>query len=209
MLDILLLIHVAFGIAALVSGFILILVFKGGSRHRILGWIYAASMTGIFVTSVYVSLAKSNLFLLLVGFFSFYLVHSGVRYRYVAKTGVLLMDKVFTLIYGLIYLFLIAYAIYGFYLGSTGLGLVLLSFGLIGISLLKNDFKLYILGRTEHLKFWLNEHIGRMIGSYISAVTAFAVNNIQFEPNFIVWLAPTVLGTPLIIYFTRKYVRSA
>lgn len=201
-------IHVAFGILALLSGLVLLLLFKGGKRHRVLGWLYVICMTGIFITSVYVSLVKSNIFLLLVGFFSFYLVHSGVRYRYVAKTGVLFFDKVFTVIYGLIYFFLVGYALLGFYAGNTGLGIVLLAFGLIGLSLWKNDFRLYILGQKERIKFWLNEHIGRMIGSYISAVTAFAVNNIQFEPSYLIWLAPTIVGTPLIIYFTKKYVRT-
>ena len=119
MIESTLLIHVAFGILALLSGLVLLLLFKGGKRHRVLGWIYAVCMTGIFITSVYVSLVKSNIFLLLVGFFSFYLVHSGVRYRYVAKTGILFFDKVFTVIYGLIYFFLVGYALLGFYAGNT------------------------------------------------------------------------------------------
>lgn len=205
--DLVLFIHVIFGVLSLFSGLVLLLLFKGGQKHRVLGWIYTASMTGVFVTSIYVSLVKSNIFLLLVGFFSFYLVHTGVRYRYVAKTGIKLSDKIFTWIYGAIYLVLVLYALYGFYLGAKGLGLVLLAFGLIGFSLWINDFRLFILAQTNRIKFWLNEHIGRMIGSYISAVTAFAVNNIQFEPNFIVWLTPAVLGAPLIAYFTRKYTR--
>lgn len=205
MIEPILLIHVVFGVLALLSGLVLLILFKGGKQHRVLGWIYFASMLGVFVTSVYVSVVKSNVFLLLVGFFSFYLVHSGIRYRFVAKSGTTFLDKLFTIVYGVIYLGLIGYALYGFYVGNTGLGIVLFAFGLIGVSLWKNDFKLYVLNQKERIKFWLNEHIGRMIGSYISAVTAFAVNNIQFEPNFIVWLTPTLIGTPLIVYFTKKY----
>ncbi|MFN4880994.1 MAG: hypothetical protein ACK5CD_05075 [Bacteroidota bacterium] len=47
-----------------------------------------------------------------------------------------------------------------------------------------------------------------MTGSYIATTTAFLVVNIQLTPMWIIWLGPTLLGTILIIYYTRTY-RSA
>ncbi len=151
---------------------------------------------------------KNNIFLLLIGFFSFYLVHTGVRFRFIRDEGsVKWWDKVFTILYGLIYILLCSYAIYAFVLGSKGLAIVLCSFGLIGVLLWKNDYSYVILGKRKREIIWLNEHIGRMIGSYIAAFTAFIVNNIQLEPGWILWLLPTLIGFPLIIFFTKKYVR--
>ena len=44
-------------------------------------------MAGVFVTSIYMSIVKDNIFLLLVGFFSFYLASTGYRILYLKKLG--------------------------------------------------------------------------------------------------------------------------
>jgi hypothetical protein len=47
-----------------------------------------------------------------------------------------------------------------------------------------------------------------MVGSYIAGITAFlAVNAGYFTNDFVlwVWLGPTVVGTPYIIYNISKY----
>lgn len=166
------------------------------------------AMTIVFRTSLLVSIYRNNIFLILISFFSFYLVHTGVRFRFIRDEGsVKWWDKLTTVIYGIIYITLCSYAIYAFVLGNNGLGIVLSSFGLIGGLLWKIDYNYIIQGKRKREGIWLNEHIGRMIGSYIAAFTAFTVNNIQFEPSWIHWLSPTIIRFPLIIYFTRKYVR--
>jgi hypothetical protein len=47
-----------------------------------------------------------------------------------------------------------------------------------------------------------------MVGSTIAALTAFTVVNVRLEPAFVVWLAPTVLLTPLIFYWVARVQRS-
>jgi hypothetical protein len=47
-------------------------------------------------------------------------------------------------------------------------------------------------------------HLGRMLGGTIAAVTAFTVVNVRIEPAFVVWLAPTVVLTPVIAYWTAR-----
>lgn len=203
-----LLIHVLGGILSLITGLFVLLLPKGGKWHENLGWLYFYAMTIVFLTSLLVSIYRNNIFLLLIGFFSFYLVHTGVRFRFIRDKGsVKWWDKLTTVLYGMIYIALCSYAIYAFVLGNNGLGIVLSSFGLIGVLLWKIDYRYIIQGKRKREGIWLNEHIGRMIGSYIAAFTAFTVNNIQFEPSWILWLSPTIIGFPLIIYFTRKYVR--
>ncbi len=50
---------------------------------------------------------------------------------------------------------------------------------------------------------WLKLHLGKMIGGYISAATAFVVVN-QFFPSFYGWFIPGIIGGFVITYWTRK-----
>ncbi len=43
--------------------------------------------------------------------------------------------------------------------------------------------------------------------SAIAAFTAFTVVNVRFEPAFVVWLAPTVVLTPVIVVWTARVNR--
>ncbi|MES2516350.1 MAG: hypothetical protein V4580_19505 [Bacteroidota bacterium] len=54
--------------------------------------------------------------------------------------------------------------------------------------------------------YWLKKHIGNMCGSYIGAITAFTVNQSSHIPvsPIILWLAPTVIITPIIICELKK-----
>ena len=47
-------------------------------------------------------------------------------------------------------------------------------------------------------------HLNRMGGACIATMTAVFVVNFKTDPAFIAWLLPTLVGTPLIIYWTRK-----
>ena len=46
-------------------------------------------------------------------------------------------------------------------------------------------------------------HLNRMGGGCIAAITAVLVANVQTNPEFISWLLPSVVGTPLIIYWSK------
>lgn len=43
-----------------------------------------------------------------------------------------------------------------------------------------------------------------MLAGTIATVTAFVVTNVALRPAFVVWLAPTVLVTPIIIVWSRR-----
>jgi len=48
-----------------------------------------------------------------------------------------------------------------------------------------------------------------MLGGYISTCTAFLVVNFtEVQYPVLVWLLPTIIGTPLIAYWTRKTVKT-
>ena len=208
MVDILLFIHVLAGIVALITGLMIFLLKKGTVLHVNIGTIYAYMMYLTFITGTVVSIIHSNLFLLTVGFFSFYMVLTGVRYNRIRSVAMVKgLDKFITVFFAICFLFMFSLGVFAFMKGVNGLGIILTVFTAIGVSLLRHDFSFFLRKRQpkEHL-FWKREHIGRMIGSYIAATTAFAVNNIHIEPDFITWLLPTALGIPLIIVYTKKHV---
>jgi uncharacterized membrane protein len=200
------LLHVVAGALSLVTGLLVFVLKKGTSFHIRIGRVYFWSMALVFITSVYVSVMKNNLFLLLIGFFSFYLVFSGIEYnkiRSITKTTWKQYTHVFS--FGACFLIMVLFGLYAVFTSQMALGIILLVFGGIGASLSWNDVKFYIFKRPREPRSWMKEHIGRMTGSYIAAFTAFAVNNIHFLPPVVIWLLPTVLGTGVIIYYNRRY----
>ena len=83
------------------------------------------------------------------------------------------------------------------------MGVVLVVFAAVGGALAFSD--LYILRRrTYRGTLRIAVHLGRMLGGTIAALTAFTVVNVRIEPAFVPWLAPTVLLTPLIVYWVRR-----
>jgi hypothetical protein len=48
-----------------------------------------------------------------------------------------------------------------------------------------------------------------MLAGTIATVTAFSVVNIRIEPAAIVWLAPTVVFTPLIVSWNLRVRRAS
>ena len=50
---------------------------------------------------------------------------------------------------------------------------------------------------------WIRLHLAGQGGSYIAMITAVLVVNFG-SGSFIVWFLPTIIGTPLIIFFARE-----
>ncbi len=61
--------------------------------------------------------------------------------------------------------------------------------------------------RRRRFSGWLLWHVGLMCGSYISFVTAFLVVNLGLGSP-IAWIAPTVVGTPLIARTSVRVART-
>jgi hypothetical protein len=48
-------------------------------------------------------------------------------------------------------------------------------------------------------------HDGRLLTSYVAAVTAFSAVNFTFLPTTVRWLWPTLIGTVGIVLWVRYY----
>lgn len=203
-----LVLHIAGGTIALLTGLGAMLTIKGSKVHRLFGKIYFWGMTAVFVGALFMAIAHSLDFLLMVAFFSYYMTVRGYRIlsqkKLHAGQKAALPDWGFAALSGLFIVALIGWGVWALLNGST-MGIVGIVFGAIGSSFLINDVKKFITPPKEKMHWWYG-HISSMGGSYISAVTAFVVVNIQI-PQFqwVLWVLPGVIGGVLISRTIKKY----
>ena len=207
LLTVLLIIHVASGFTALVTGGIASLTRKGGKVHRSSGKIYFWAMTGVFITATAIGILEGLAFLFMVGFFSYYFVVRGYRVLYLKGLGrsqqATILDWFISGIALLFGLSLIVWSVSQLR-GGSSFWPVPMVFGLTSIFFSLADIRLYINGpKTKH--HWLTGHIASMGGGYIATWTAFVVTNVNFLPPVIVWLLPGAIGGILISRSVRKY----
>lgn len=203
-------IHIIAGTVSLLCGLGAIVFRKKIKFHRPFGQVYFWSMTIIFFSSIIMSVYKSNLFLLCVGFFTYYSCITALRSLKLKKLHLdqkpIWFDWFLEIVFGLVHLSFITLGVYFVFAGNTGAGIVSLVFGSIGIrGNLSTITRLR--GKVAKRNYWLLGHIGGMLGSYIGALTAFLVNNSGHIPvhPVILWLGPTVILVPFIIFELRKY----
>ena len=85
---------------------------------------------------------------------------------------------------------------------TKSINIVLVVFAIVGITFSVRDLVLF--KKREWLrKGWLKLHLGKMIGGYIVATTAFVVVN-QFFPSFYGWFIPGIIGGFIIAYWMIK-----
>lgn len=201
LLTIVLIIHIASGFAALGFGLTALIAGKGNHLHVFGGRMFFYLMLSVAFSAVILSVFRFNLFLLLIAGFAFYQNLSG--YRSVKRKE--LRPDAFD------WLITLTGLVTGIIMIST-LQTVLLVFGGISLFLVAGDLRIYfqvLNGKTVPRLAWLARHIGMMMGAYIATVTAFVVVNVNnVEPAWLPWLLPTMLGVPLMQYWTWKYVRS-
>ena len=200
--------HIIVGSCALLAGPIAMFNQNGGKLHRTAGNIYFWSMMFIVVSSIYMSIVKANEFLLMIGLFTFYLTATGVRALKLKKLHLgqkaMMIDWAILVITAISGLALFAWGCYVIFIMKNNFGIVAIVFSYVMIRGVLRDYNRFTVPPKEK-NHWLFVHIGNMIGAYIATFTAFLVNNVHFEPEFIVWLTPTVLFLPIMIYSFRKF----
>ena len=207
-------IHIVVGSLALLAGLSAILLRNKVKLHRPFGKIYFWCMTIIFFSSTFMSIYHSNLFLLCVGFFTYYSAITAYRSLQLKKLHLdqnpAKIDWAIEIFFGAVHIGFVSYAIFLIVNGHPNFGIISLVFGLIGvrsnISTIKRLRKI-----LEWRNYWLLAHIGGMLGSYIGALTAFLVNNTKYIdlPGIIFWLGPTVIFVPLIFYEINKHQKKS
>lgn len=201
MIDILIILHATLGGIALLSGLIPLMSQKGSKAHKQYGKVFyfsmlAAALVGVIIT---VLPEHESPFLFTIGIFSCYLVLSGRRALRFKKEKPSLIDQIISIGMLITGIGMITFPL----IVWGGINIVLTVFGLLGISLAITDLRVF--KNPEKLKKgWLKMHIGKITGGYIAATTAFVIVNNTFLPPLVAWLAPGVLGSIYIVYWTRK-----
>jgi uncharacterized membrane protein len=199
--------HVAVGFVALFAGLGALATTKGGLRHRQFGRVYVAAMAGVSGSALALfpmDPTPDRQFLALIAVFSFYFAVSG--YRVLGRKGPdddpTALDWAAVGLFGLASLGLVATGVLR-YQGGSAFAPVLLVFGGIGTVFAATDVWKFRQGTEAGA--WVSEHVIRMGAGYIATVTAFSSVNFLFLPVVARWLWPTLLGTPLLVYFGRVY----
>lgn len=201
MITSLIIIHAVFGGIALLAATLAVIFKKGGKQHKLWGRVFSYSMLLCSISAMITAClpGHESPFLFSVGIFSFYFLFTGWRaLRYKDVELSLIWDKrmaFFMLIFAPIMIIAPIFMFGVINIVQAVFGGALLVFAIQDLRLFKHKQKLQ--------KNWLVQHLSRMLGAYISAITAFVVVN-QIIPGIVGWLLPGVIGSVLITYWNVK-----
>jgi uncharacterized membrane protein len=204
-------IHIFSGAIALITGLLAILSAKGKAAHNRNGRIYFYAMTLVFITGLIVAGYKTNRFLTLIAFLSYYSVFAGVRALKLKNLHKAQNPKWFDwAACGINAIANIAFIGLGlFYLiekGSTAGSLLSIGFGIGGL-LISYTNLIPFLFRPKKAYHWYLSHIGNMMGGYIATFTAFLstmVTRFDLMNPFIAFAIPSLVGIPLLLYYQSR-----
>ena len=202
----LLLIHVLAGIIALLAAMSAVSFRKGAPKHNLAGRVYFWAMMTVAATAIPVSIIRPNLMLFFVALFSSYLAYAGWR---LGRKARYLLSRPPFLEWGmlLVGLAMISAGVVQVVTGAS-LGWVLVAFGAIGLQFAIQDLRGW--GKPMDFATRISNHLSRMLGGTIAAITAVLVQQVvpRLDPaspfKVAVWLAPTLIITPLIVIWARK-----
>jgi hypothetical protein len=199
-------IHAFFGGIGLLTGLGSIIVKKGKYSHIKLGKIFSYSMIISSLLSLIIASMPNhkNLFLFLIGIFTIYLVLAGNRaltFKNRSKEKACLIDKLISGIMMGASMIMITIGIIGLFQEIDN-SVLFLFFGGFGAFMTVKDFKFFKTFK-KNKKFWLKNHLGRMVGALIASITAFIVAGLNIS-TILFWITPSILGTAYIIYWNKK-----
>ena len=198
-------IHILAGTIALLAAAFAICSEKGKKIHITAGRTYYWGMAGIFLTALPMSIISSNIFLFLIAFFSFYLAFAGRRFAQNRKGIASIVDWIAVGL--MITAGLGMWVLAVFYSIENNSQYITLSvFGFIAIALGYTDFKTYKQQEATGKKR-IARHLTNMLAGTIAVVTAVLVVNVDMEPQWLPWVLPTLLITPVIIYWNWKVMK--
>ena len=201
-MGILLFIHILAGSIALVSAALALSTEKGKKMHVLIGKAYFWSMVIIFLTALPMSIITGNVFLFLIAIFSFYLAFSGMRFaknRTGVPTRVDLIAVNFMFLSG-VGMWILAII---FFIDNDSQFITLTVFGFLALFLGYGDFQTFK-NQTAIGKERIAKHLTNMMGGTIAVVTAVLVVNPPSNPEWVWWILPTVLITPIIFWWNKK-----
>ncbi len=208
MVRFLLISHVLAGSFALISAFFAISTKKGSSKHIFVGRIYALAMLYVVIGALILSVLRPNPFLFAIALFSGYLVWTGIRRARFKNPILNKVDKLTAILGLIIVIILLGYGLLVILNGLT-IGLVLIFFG-IGLTIFVWEDFSALKNENYKAKYRVANHLQRMLGGTIATITAVLVQQLIPRiqgtqiPEFLIWIAPTIILTPFISFWSKK-----
>ena len=200
----LLYLHILAGFISLGIAYVLLFMKKGNKRHKKLGMIYVYGMSTIFVTAIPLSLiGEFNPFLFVIAIFSFYLAFSGYRQGRDRNGAREQIDKALGIFITATSILFYSMAV-SLYLIEDSMWITSVIFGSIALVFSINDFRRMKIVERPNFYDRTNLHLNLMLAGTIATTTAFIVTIDPFSTLWLNWIAPTIVGTPIIIYFSKR-----
>ena len=196
--------HILAGFISLGIAYVLLFIKKGNKRHKKLGMIYVYGMSTIFVTAIPLSLlGEFNPFLFVIAIFSFYLAFSGYRQGRDRNGAREQIDKALGIFITATSILFYSMAV-SLYLIEDSMWITSVIFGSIALVFSINDFRRMKIVERPNFYDKTNLHLNLMLAGTIATTTAFIVTIEPFSTLWLNWVAPTIVGTPIIIYFSNR-----
>lgn len=203
-----LIVHILAGALALGMAGTAIGTTKGGIWHRQAGNTYVLSMLVVTLTTFALVAIRPNLFLLVIGIFSFYLVFTGWRAALLRDGCPRWPDHLGGLAMAVTALLMMGLGLRGLVGAGGAQPVILLVFGSIGLTMALSDWRDWRAGPVTG-KARIARHLTRMLAGTIATITAAVVVNFTFLPALVTWLGPTALITPLIFWWNARIMRGS
>ena len=202
---ILLIVHIIAGFAALTAAVVATITKTLDVAHRwhvYSGTVFFWGMVVIFLTAIPLAIIRPNTFLFLIAILSFYFALAGWRYATHRRGSPRPLDWVSASVMALAAGIMIIFGVFLLSRRNTN-GITMMILGGIGAALSIADVRTLQHGGAKGPER-IAQHLTMMLAGTIATITAFVVTNFTVQPAFILWLAPTVVITPIIIVWNRR-----
>ncbi len=201
----LLVIHIAAGSVALAMAPIALATAKGGVHHVRAGRAYTLAMALVCVTALPLAILGADVLLSLIAVFSFYLVFAGWRFARNRSGRAQPVDWTAAAVMGLTGLGMWGYSAVLFLRGG-GQWVTMALFGAIALALSAADARFHRIQRGSGQRR-IARHLTNMLAGTIATVTAVVVVNVDTRPVWLAWTLPTIVITPLIVWWNVRVAR--
>ena len=214
-------IHVFAGFTSLLLFWIPVFTKKGGINHVRLGkiyiwlmWIVVGSAAILSIKNIYIGHLQMAAFLGFLTFITANPLWKGIAILNFKKGVSMAFQRMHLVFEIMIFITGALLLIYGLYLQAKGAGILMIIFGLLGVSSFNGILKM-VKQPTQKLD-WFMEHVKDMITTGIAAYTAFfAFGGRTYLGDIftgywmiIPWVAPTFLGVLAMKYWEKSYEKS-
>lgn len=202
---ILLTVHIIAGFSALTAAAVATMSKSLDAAHRwhvVSGTVFFWGMVVIFLTAIPMSIIRPHIFLFLIAILSFYFALAGWRYATNRRGRPRPLDWISASVMALAAAIMLAYGAF-LLSGGKSNGITIIVLGGIGAALSIADLRAVRAGGAKGPER-IAKHLTMMLAGAIATITAFVVTNFTIQPAFILWLAPTVVITPIIVVWSRR-----